>query len=63
MNANSRLLAFRNRMIPTSVLLLALSGASALAPSARADVRVGVSVGVGLPRGYAEVRVGRDLLV
>ena len=54
------MLVFRNRMIPTSVLLLTLTGASLTAPAARADVRVGVSLGVALPRGYAEVRVGRD---
>src|SRR3954465_5717287 len=60
MNANSRMLVFRNRMIPTSVLLLALTGTSMTAPAARADVHVGVSLGVALPRGYAEVRVGRD---
>jgi hypothetical protein len=42
--------------------LCALAGAAFLAvPEARAaDVRVGVSVGVRLPRGYAEVHVGRD---
>jgi len=51
---------FRNRMIPTSVLLLTLTGASLIAPAAHAEVHVGVAVGVGLPRGYAEVRVGRD---
>lgn len=54
------MLVFRNRMIPTSVLLLTLTGSSLMAPAARADARVGISIGVGLPRGYAEVRVGRD---
>lgn len=45
-------------------LALAVAGAGALAGSAtmRADphVNVGVSIGVPMPRGYAEVRVGRD---
>src|SRR5882757_9195620 len=60
MNAHSRMLVFRNRMIPTSVLLLTLVGTSMTAPAARADAHVGVSIGVDLPRGYSEVRVGRD---
>lgn len=54
------MIVFRNRMIPTSVLLLTLTGTLTTAPAARADVRVGVAIGAELPRGYAEVHVGRD---
>jgi hypothetical protein len=40
-------------------VLLAVAALFA-APALRAEVRVGVSLGVELPRGYADVRVGRD---
>lgn len=42
------------------LFLLGVSGLFLAAPDAVAEVRVGVSVGVNLPRGYTEVRVGRD---
>jgi hypothetical protein len=50
-----------NRLSPRRVLgaALALVALGAL-PVVRADVRVGVSLGLELPRGYAEVRVGHD---
>ena len=61
MNTNARMLVSRNRLVPTSLLLLSLTSGSFLAvPSVRAEVHVGVSVGIPLPRGYAEVRVGHD---
>ena len=61
MNANSPTLIFRSKFAPATVLLLTLAaGALSAVPSAQADVRVGVSLGVELPRGYSEVRVGRD---
>ncbi len=59
MNLNPRTLVLRNRLIPTSLLLAGLAGFLAVA-QANAEVHVGVSLGVALPRGYAEVRVGRD---
>ena len=61
MNANSRTFALPSKFTPTSVLLLTLAvSALSAVPAAQADVRMGVSVGVELPRGYSEVRVGRD---
>jgi hypothetical protein len=61
MSANPQTLPFQNNFwragVTAAVLAVIALGA---APSLRADVRVGVSVGVELPHGYAEVRVGRD---
>lgn len=50
-------------VISSRVLLAGLIGLCSLCPTllqASSRVRVGVSVGVPLPRGYAEVSVGRD---
>lgn len=61
MNANSRIFALPSKLAPAAILLVTLAaGAFSAVPSAQADVHVGVSVGVELPRGYSEVRVGRD---
>jgi len=51
----------RHRTFSSGLFLLALTAGSVFpVASARADVHVGVSLGFELPRGYAEVRVGRD---
>ena len=62
MNANSPTVNFRNNLAPAGVILAALAAVTFFtAPSLHAsDVRVGVSVGLELPHGYAEIRVGRD---
>jgi Family of unknown function (DUF6515) len=60
MNTKSQSFASRVKLLPAGMLLLTLAGSFLAAPTAQAEVHVGVSVGVGLPRGYSEVRVGRD---
>ena len=60
MNTNARPNVFGNRLIPTGLLLMSLAGSFAAATPAHADVHVGISLGLELPRGYSEVRVGRD---
>jgi hypothetical protein len=59
MNATTNTFEYRNNLAPAGVIFAVLAVASLFAaPVLRADVRVGVSVGVALPHGYAEVRVG-----
>ena len=62
MNVTTQTLTMQNRnLAPAGFLFVVLAAASLFAtPALRADVRVGVSVGIPLPHGYAEVRVGRD---
>jgi hypothetical protein len=61
MNANTQTLVLRNDFVPASVIFTVLAVAALFAmPSVKADVRVGVSLGYELPRGYAKVRVGRE---
>jgi hypothetical protein len=61
MNANNQNLVPRSNFAPAGVVLAVLAVASLFAaPTALADVRVGVSLGFELPHGYAEVRVGRE---
>lgn len=61
MNANSRTLVSSHRFTPAALVMATLAaGAFFVTPQARAELHVGVSLGVELPRGYSEVRVGRD---
>jgi len=61
MNTNNSTLVSRHNLVPAGVIVAALAALALLAPpAARADLRVGVSLGVDLPRGYTEVVVGRD---
>jgi hypothetical protein len=60
MNTKLQTVSFQNRLVSSGLLLLTLAGASLVAPSASADVHVGVSLGFALPHGYTEVRVGHD---
>lgn len=60
MNKTALPSGFSKRLVTGGLFLLGLAGPFLLAPSADAEVHVGVSVGVGLPRGYTEVRVGHD---
>ncbi len=62
MSAKTLLLNLRNNFRPAGMMLAGLAATALFAaPSLRAaDVRVGVSLGLELPRGYAEIRVGRD---
>jgi hypothetical protein len=61
MNAKNPTLVLRNNFASAGVMLAALAAAALFAaPSLKADVRVGVSLGFELPHGYAEVRVGHD---
>ena len=62
MSANHQVFSVQTNFARTGVLLAGLAAATLFAaPSLHAaDVRVGVSVGLELPHGYAEIRVGRD---
>src|SRR5271154_5477624 len=61
MNANTLTLAPQNNRFAAGLALLGLMVAALSAvPALKAEVRVGVSLGVELPHGYAEVRVGHD---
>ncbi len=61
MNTNNQTLVLRNKLVSAGVAVAALAVAGLFAASpAKADVRVGVSLGFELPHGYAEVRVGRS---
>ena len=60
MNVSTLSTDVRHRQLKSGLVLAGLFAAFLAVPAARADVRVGVSLGFELPHGYAEVRVGHD---
>lgn len=61
MNNNAGFWGLGNRVGPALWLGAVVAGAAFFAlPAAASDVHVGISLGVALPNGYAEVHVGHD---
>ncbi len=61
MNGTTNPLEYRKRLAQAGATIVVITVACLFAvPVVRAEVQVGGSVGVALPRGYAEVRVGHD---
>jgi len=61
MNTKEQTLVLGKNFASTGLLVALLAAAAPFAtPTAQADIRVGIGLGVELPRGYVELNVGRD---